>query len=149
MRRAARKLFLYPDGASTGLREALAHQCGVAADRVIIGAGSDELIELLGKTFLNPGDSIVVSEHAFIRYEMAGQLMGAQVIRVPMEGFTHDLDAMAQAVRDNTKILFIAKPNNPTGTYNTYAELMRLLQGITLSKERRYNTVYIVFYWSN
>src|SRR5437016_10683737 len=118
MRRAARKLFLYPDGASTGLREALAHQCGVAADRVIIGAGSDELIEILGKTFLNPGDSIIVSEHAFIRYRMAGELMGAAVISVPMRRYTHDLSGMASAIRDDTKLLFIANPNNPTGTYN-------------------------------
>ena len=74
MRKAGGKLFLYPDGASVSLRAALARQAGVSADRVIIGAGSDELIELLGKTFLNPGDSIVASDHAFIRYRMAGEM---------------------------------------------------------------------------
>ena len=118
----------YPDGASAALRRALAKKAGVAAERVIIGAGSDELIELLGKTFLNPGDSIVVSDHAFIRYRMAGELMGAAVVAVPMRGFTHDLAGMAAAVRSDTKILFIANPNNPTGTYNTQEELEVLLK---------------------
>ena len=90
--------------------------------------GSDELIELLGKTFLNPGDSIVVSEHAFIRYRMAGELMGSKVISVPMRNFTHDLTAMAAAIRSDTKMMFIANPNNPTGTFNTHQELETLLQ---------------------
>src|SRR6266404_4518072 len=123
MRKTAQNLFLYPDGASVSLRAALAKKAGLTSDRVIIGAGSDELIELLGKTFLNPGDSIVVSEHAFIRYKMAGELMGADVISVPMRQYTHNLVAMALAVREDTKLLFIANPNNPTGTYNTQAEL--------------------------
>ena len=144
MRQVGRKLFLYPDGASTALREALAKKADVTVERVIIGAGSDELIELLGKTFLNPGDSIVVSEHAFIRYQMAGELMGADVIRVPMEGFTHDLAAMGRAVRENTKILFIANPNNPTGTYNTRDELVRLLQDVAKMNERRSRPLLVV-----
>jgi histidinol-phosphate aminotransferase len=120
----------YPDGASTALRQALAEYNGTPPNRVIVGAGSDELIELLGKTFLNPGDSIVVSEHAFIRYRMAAELMGADVISVPMNGFTHNLSAMAEAVRPDTKIIFIANPNNPTGTYNTQQELETLLQRV-------------------
>lgn len=118
----------YPDGASTSLRQALAKKHGLSADRVIIGAGSDELIELLGKTFLNPEDSVVVSEHAFIRYRMAAELMGASVIAVPTREMTHDLEAMTAAVQPNTKIVFIANPNNPTGTFNTTAQLEGLLK---------------------
>jgi histidinol-phosphate aminotransferase len=118
----------YPDGASTALRKAIATKSGVAYNQVIIGAGSDELIELLGKTFLNPGDSIVVSEHAFIRYKMAADLMGARVESVPMRELKHDLEAMAHAIRPDTKIVFIANPNNPTGTYNAAGELGRLLE---------------------
>lgn len=137
MRQAAPKLFLYPDGASTALRLALANKFKVTADRVIVGAGSDELIELLGKTFLNPSDSIVVSEHAFIRYQMAAQLMGAKTIRVPMRWDTHDLEAMTRAIQPNTKMLFIANPNNPTGTYNTAAELLALLQRVESLNRRR------------
>jgi len=144
MRKVGEKLFLYPDGASTSLRAALAKQGRTSPERVIIGAGSDELIELLGKTFLNPGDSIVVSEHAFIRYRMAGELMGADVISVPMRDYTHDLAAMAGAVRESTKILFIANPNNPTGTYNPEAELTRLLRQIATANARREKPVLVV-----
>jgi histidinol-phosphate aminotransferase len=118
----------YPDGASMSLRQALARHVGLSEKQVIIGAGSDELIELLGKTFLNPGDSIVVSEHAFIRYRMAADLMGAATIAVPMQDLTHDLNAMGQAIREDTKIVFIANPNNPTGTFNTHDQLEVLLR---------------------
>ncbi len=137
MRKVGKKLFLYPDGASVSLRIALAKKSCVSQDRVIIGEGSDELIEILGKTFLNPGDSIVVSAHAFIRYRMAAELMGADVITVPMRNYTHDLTAMALAIRDNTKLLFIANPNNPTGTYNTQAELRGLVMLVALLNDRR------------
>jgi histidinol-phosphate aminotransferase len=144
IRLAGKKLFLYPDGASTALREAIAKAHQVARDRVIVGAGSDELIELLGKTFLNPGDSIVVSEHAFIRYEMAAEMMGASVIRIAMRGYTHDLSAMAAAIQENTKIVFIANPNNPTGTYNTRAELTGLLERVAQINASRSRPVLVV-----
>jgi histidinol-phosphate aminotransferase len=144
MGQAARKLFLYPDGASVSLRAALARQAGVSTDRVIIGAGSDELIELLGKTFLNPGDSIVVSDHAFIRYRMAGELMGAQVISVPMSHYAHDLAVMGRAIRDNTKLLFIANPNNPTGTFNTKEELEGLLRQVAEANARREKPLLVI-----
>jgi len=144
IRKAGKKLFLYPDGASTSLRAAIALKYDVTADRVIIGAGSDELIELLGKTFLNPGDSIVVSDHAFIRYRMAGELMGAEVIRVPMRHYTHDLLAMAAAIRDDTKLVFIANPNNPTGTYNSSRELAGLLSQVRKLNARRPQPVLVV-----
>jgi histidinol-phosphate aminotransferase len=144
MRKAEKELFLYPDGASTSLRAAIARKAGVEPDRVIVGAGSDELIELLGKTFLNSGDSIVVSEHAFIRYRMAGELMGAEIIAVPMRLYTHDLSAMAAAIRDNTKLVFIANPNNPTGTYNTHAELLRFLKQIGQRNARRDAPILVV-----
>lgn len=130
MKAAGNKLFLYPDGASTLLRQALAKAYKTAAERVMVGAGSDELIELLGKTFLNPGDSIVVSAHAFIRYKMAADLMGAEVITVPMREMTHDLPAMAAAIQGHTKLVFIANPNNPTGTYNSQSNLLDFLRRV-------------------
>jgi histidinol-phosphate aminotransferase len=139
-----KSILRYPDGASTALREALARKNNVSTQQVIIGAGSDELIELLGKTFLNPGDSIVVSDHAFIRYKMAGDLMGSKVVTVPMRGFTHDLQAMAQAIRPDTKIVFIANPNNPTGTFNTNQELETLLQQVEVLKRRGQTVLVIV-----
>jgi histidinol-phosphate aminotransferase len=123
MNAVGKLLFRYPDGASTDLRAALAKHWRIPINDVIVGAGSDEVIELLGKTFLNRGDSIVVSEHAFTRYKMAADLMGAETVTVPMTNLKHDLPRMAQAVRPDTKLVFIANPNNPTGTYNSAIEL--------------------------
>jgi histidinol-phosphate aminotransferase len=142
--RVQKEVFLYPDGASTALREALAQKWGLAAGQVIIGAGSDELIELLGKTFLNRGDSIVVSEHAFFRYRMAGELMGATVITTPMRELTHDLSAMARAIRPDTKIVFIANPNNPTGTYNSQRELEDFLAEVAVMNRGRDRPILVV-----
>jgi histidinol-phosphate aminotransferase len=144
MRRVGKKVLLYPDGASVSLRRALARQAGLSEDRVIVGAGSDELIELLGKTFLGPRDSIVVSEHAFTRYRMAAELMGAGVLSVPMRHYTHDLAAMAGAIRASTKLLFIANPNNPTGTGNTQRELQGLLARVSLLNKRRPKPVLVI-----
>jgi histidinol-phosphate aminotransferase len=123
LRRAAGEVFRYPDGFSTDLRSAVAKHVNFPVDQITLGAGSDEIIEILGKTYLNPGDDIVVSRHAFIRYKMAADLMGARTRSVPMRGFTHDLDAMARAVTRRTKLVFVANPNNPTGTYNTGREM--------------------------
>lgn len=117
----------YPDGFSVQLRTALAGALGVKVSQVSVGAGSDELIELLAKAYLGPGDEMVVSDHAFLRYKMAGDLMGATVVTVPMNVMTHDLEAMAAAVTPKTKFVFIANPNNPTGTYNTRTELEEFL----------------------
>src|SRR5258708_7113323 len=139
-----KSILRYPDGASTALRQALAKKNGVASEQVIIGAGSDELIELLGKTFLNPGDSIVVSDHAFIRYKMAGELMGATVLTVPMREMTHDLGMMLEAIRSDTKIVFIANPNNPTGTYNTQEELEELLEHTERLRQRGQSVLVVV-----
>ncbi len=127
LRRAAPALHRYPDGFSAGLRAALARRLSVKPGQVTVGAGSDELIEILAKAYLTPADEIVVSDHAFIRYKMAGDLMGSTVVTVPMRGMTHDLDAMAAAVTSRTKFVFIANPNNPTGTYNTKTELEEFL----------------------
>src|SRR5579872_4648689 len=141
---AAKNSFRYPDGASTSLRQSLAKHYRVDSRRVIIGAGSDELIELLGKTFLNPADSIVVSDHAFIRYQMAAELMGARTITVPMRNYTHHLSTMAAAIRPHTKMLFIANPNNPTGTYNGRMEMLSLLKQVSLLNRRRTKPVLVV-----
>ncbi len=116
------KIYLYPESNCPDLRNKLAIKLGVKPENLIFGNGSDEIIELIGKTFLNPGDEIIVSEHAFIRYRMAAELMGSKVITIPMKNYTHDLQAMLEAVTPKTKVVFIANPNNPTGTYNTKQE---------------------------
>jgi histidinol-phosphate aminotransferase len=128
LRAAAGGVHLYPDGFSTTppARWRNVHM-KVKTTQVCVGAGSDELIEILAKAYLTPADEIVVSEHAFLRYKMAGDLMGSKVVTVPMNVMTHDLEAMAAAVTPRTKFVFIANPNNPTGTYNTKSELEEFL----------------------
>jgi histidinol-phosphate aminotransferase len=121
-------LHRYPEGSSLVLREKIAAKFKLSSDNIIIGSGTDELIELVAKTFLNKEDNIVISKHAFIRYKMAGELMGCKILEIPMKNYTHDLFAMAEAVNEKTKIVFIANPNNPTGTYNTHKELKTFLQ---------------------
>lgn len=122
IKKVLNKINIYPDGYCFDLRKKVAKIYNVSENQIIFGSGIDEIIELLGKTFLNPEDEIVVSEHAFIRYKMAGDLMGCKVVELPMKNYKHDLSAMAEAVTEKTKIVFIANPNNPTGTYNTKNE---------------------------
>jgi len=124
----------YPEGGSTRLRGALAKKYRLDPTCVLVGAGSDEIIELLAKSFLDKSDEIVVSEHAFIRYKMAGDLMGCRVVEVPMAGFTHDLRAMRARVTKTTKIIFIANPNNPTGTYVTRKEFAAFIEAVPRNK---------------
>ena len=127
LRKDCSSSYRYPDGSGTLLRRALAKNIGVGENEIILGAGSDEVIELLGKTFFNPTDEIIVSAHAFIRYQMAADLMGAKTVVVPMQDYKHDLNAMAAKINSNTKALFIANPNNPTGTYVTQKEVEEFL----------------------
>lgn len=122
IKKVLNKINIYPDGYCFDLRKKIAKIHGISESQIIFGNGTDEIIELAGKTFLNPGDEIIVSKHAFIRYKMAGDLMGCKVIEIPMKDYKHDLEAMANAVTEKTKIVFIANPNNPTGTYNTKKE---------------------------
>jgi len=135
IRQAAAGVYFYPDSNSFLLRSTLAKKHGVAPQQVLLGAGSDELIELVAKVFFNSGDNIVVSKHAFIRYAMAGRLMNARVTAVPMKDYAHDLPAMARAVTPKTKAVFIANPNNPTGTYNTRREFDSFLRALSSRKD--------------
>lgn len=123
MRDAAARMHLYPDGGACQLRGALAEHLQVDVDCILPGAGSNELIEFLGHTFLGPGAGIVMSDCAFVVYRLMAALFDAPVVSVPMRDFTHDLDAMAAAVRADTRIVFIANPNNPTSTCVSAAAL--------------------------
>ncbi|MCX7940554.1 MAG: histidinol-phosphate transaminase [Endomicrobia bacterium] len=134
MLKLIRILHRYPEGSSLILRQKIAKKFGITPDEVIIGAGTDELIELVAKTYLNNDENIVVSDHAFIRYRMAGELMGAKIISVPMKNYKHDLDVMARKANKKTKIVFIANPNNPTGTYNTNQELKKFFDTLLMRK---------------
>jgi histidinol-phosphate aminotransferase len=121
---------MYPEGASPLLREALAKHLKVRPSQVIVGSGSDEIIRLLCEAFLSPEDEVIVSQYGFIRFRQQALLMGARIIEIPMEDWTHDLETMARAVSARTKVVFVASPNNPTGTYNTRDELEALLKRV-------------------
>ncbi len=129
-RRQEKLLALYPEGSSPELRAALARFHRVEAESVIVGNGSDELIRLLCEAFVEPEDEVVVSQHAFIRFKQQAAMMGARVIEVPMTDWTHDLELMAKAASPRTKLVFVANPNNPTGTYNTQEEVSALLAAV-------------------
>jgi histidinol-phosphate aminotransferase len=130
--KAAERIFRYPETRSVDLRQLVAQKHRLDISEVIIGAGSDEIIELLAKAFLTHDDDIVVSASAFMQYRAAGHLMGARVTIVPMTDLKHDLKAMAGAVTNRTKFVFIANPNNPTGTYNTKGEVEEFLATLPL-----------------
>lgn len=129
-RRVERQCSLYPEGSSPELREALARFHKVEPERVVVGNGSDELIRLACEAFLDPEDEVITSQYAFIRFRQQALMMGARVIEVPMVDWTFDLDTIAKAASARTKIVFIANPNNPTGTYNPEADVRRLLQAL-------------------
>jgi histidinol-phosphate aminotransferase len=126
----ASKLELYPDGSSTRLREAIAGRYGLDAGRIICGNGSDELLELITRAYLGPGDEGVFTEHGFLVYRIAIMAAGGKPVVVPERNFTADIDAILSAVTPKTKIVFLANPNNPTGTYVPFDEVKRLQAGL-------------------
>ena len=123
-------MHLYPDGGGYALREALASKLEVDFDQVILGNGSNEIIELLSHVFLNPQVNLVASEHAFVVYRLMGNLFGASYKQVANPDFKHDLPAMLEAIDDDTRIVFVANPNNPTGTQVTQAEIDAFMEAL-------------------
>ena len=123
-------LNLYPDGDCFYLKRALAAKLGVAEDRLVFGNGSNEIIELAVRTFMRPGDEAVMAHRAFVVYRLVVQANGGSCKIVPLKDFTHDLDAMADAITDRTRIVFLANPNNPTGTIYGKREWEKFLSRI-------------------
>jgi len=130
MRRHASMMHIYPDGDNFQLRKALAAKLGVADNQLFIGHGSNEIIQLLGHVFLDKTSNIVVSDHAFIVYRLVAALYESAVISVPMKNFRHDLTAMARAITDQTRLVFISNPNNPTGTMVDGAEIDAFMKDV-------------------
>ncbi len=116
MREHAESMHLYPDGGAFYLKQALGQKLGVAPNQLLVGNGSNELIEFIGHTFLGPDAGVVMADGAFIVYKLVAALFNAPVVSVPMQQFTHDLDAMLAAITPETRVVFVANPNNPTGT---------------------------------
>ncbi len=123
-------LALYPDGNGYELKRALSEYLGVAHSCIVLGNGSNDVLELVARTFLGPGTSAVYAQHAFAVYPLVTQAVGAQGIEVTAREFGHDLDAMIGAIRADTRVMFLANPNNPTGTFIPGATLQAALQRI-------------------
>jgi histidinol-phosphate aminotransferase len=127
MRAALAAANLYPDGGGFYLRKALAAKLGIGRDQLILGAGSNEIIEFLGHAFLDRGDDIVTSEHAFVVYKLVAAIFGARTTEVPSPDFRHDLDGIIDAIAEKTRLIFIANPNNPTGALASQEQLDRFM----------------------
>jgi len=121
---------LYPDGSAVDLRDELAARFAIDASRIVCGNGSDEILHLLAQGFLEPGDQTISTKHAFLVYRLITEAAGAEAVCVPEKNLTTDVDAMLGAVTDKTRMVFIANPNNPTGTMISPDELLRLHAGL-------------------
>jgi histidinol-phosphate aminotransferase len=130
MRDTLERSHFYPDGGAWALRNAIAEKLDLKRENVILGNGSNEIIEFIGHAFLKPGDEVVTAGHAFAVYSLMAQLFGATTVAVPDPGFTHDLDAMLAAITPRTRQLFIANPNNPTGTLVGQEAINRFMEQV-------------------
>ena len=126
-------LHLYPDGDSKKLKSLIADHESVGTENIIVGNGSNEILELAARAFLNKDVSAVMSKHAFAVYKIVTKACGSEIIEVPAKDWKHDLDGFPSATKENTRVCFIANPNNPTGTYNSHSELESLMEKISPS----------------
>ncbi len=131
MSEALEGVSLYPDGSGFELKAALSKRYGINSDQIVLGNGSNDVLELAARVFLKPGASAVYSQHAFAVYPLVTQAVGASGIKVPAMNYGHDLDAMLDAITPETRVVFIANPNNPTGTLLTAADLLRFLHRVS------------------
>jgi histidinol-phosphate aminotransferase len=130
IRDALGELNYYPDGSGYELKRALCARLPVTPENIVLGNGSNDVLELAGRAFLRPGDSAVYSQHAFMVYPLVVQAIGATGIVVPARDYGNDLPALARAVREDTRIVFLANPNNPTGTFSPWNEVEALAKAL-------------------
>src|SRR6201994_1015119 len=129
-KKAAARLEDYPDGAASALREAIGRTFGLDPARIVCGAGSDDLLNLLARAYLADGDEAIHTTHGFLVYPIATMGTGATPVVAPEKDFTADVDAILKRVTPKTKMVFLANPNNPTGTYIPFDEVKRLHKGL-------------------
>ena len=120
----------YPDGNATRLKAKISRKFNILENQVTVGNGSNDIIEFVARSFLGPNDSAVYSEHAFAVYPLVVRAVGAMGIEVPAKNFSHDLEAMLDSIEENTKLIFIANPNNPTGSFIKQSELLNFLEKV-------------------
>jgi len=129
-RAAAAGLALYPDGGAEALRAAIGRAHGLDPARIVCGAGSDEIISLLCQAYAGPGDTVAHSRHGFLMYAISARAAGAEPVAAPEANLTADVDALLAACDDRTRLVFLANPNNPTGTLLPASEVARLAAGL-------------------
>ncbi len=129
-REAAGELALYPDGATQALRNAIARRYGLEPERILCGNGSDEILGLLAQAYLRPGDEGLYSQYGFLSYPIAIRAAGGEPVIAPETDFTASVDNLLERVHSRTRIVFLANPNNPTGTYLPQREITRLHAGL-------------------
>lgn len=122
------RLHLYPDGNAFYLKQALARKLRVETSNLILGNGSNEIIEFVGHALMAPGTEVIVSEYCFAVYPIVTRLFGANLVTVPAKNFGHDLPAMLRAITPRTRVLFVANPNNPTGTLASREEILQFIE---------------------
>lgn len=122
---------LYPDGSGYELKAALSKRYAVAPEQIILGNGSNDILDLAARVFLKPGATAVYSQHAFAVYPLVVKMIGANGISVPALDYGHDLPAMLDAITPETRIVFIASPNNPTGTLSSADDLLRFMERVS------------------
>src|SRR6188768_617600 len=130
MRDALESAHLYPDGGGYYVRAALSAKLGVPADHLILGNGSNEIIEFIGHAVLRPGAEVITPEHAFVAYKLVARLFGAKLTEIAAPDFQQDLDAIAAAITPETRAVFIANPNNPTGTLVGQERIDRFMERV-------------------
>ena len=130
MRKAIEEAHLYPDGSGYELKAALAKKWGVAMESIVIGNGSNDLLDYIAMAYLAPGVSAVYAQHCFAVYPITVMARGATGIKVPAKAYGNDLGAMLAAIKPDTRVLFLANPNNPTGTFTPYPEIHAFLKKV-------------------
>jgi len=123
-------LYLYPDGAATELRNKIATKTNLSADNIILGNGSDEILQLIALAYLNAEDEVLISEGTFSEYNFAAQLTNTKVIKVPLKNDTYSLPDFETKITSKTKVIFLCNPNNPTGTYFNESSLKFFLRAV-------------------
>ena len=128
--RSTDSLEIYPDGNCTDLKNELSKRLNLDCSEIVLTNGSDEMVDMLAKTFMNSGDEVIMSSLTFPRYFSVTKMMGAKPVIVPLKDWTYDLDGMFKAITDKTKFIWLCNPNNPTGTMFTEEELLKFLKGV-------------------
>ncbi len=124
---ASKELTRYPDSNGFELKQALCERFALSADQLTLGNGSNDVLDLVGRVFVQSGDEVIYSEYGFLVYALVAQSMGAKAVVTPARDWGHDLEAMAAAVTEKTRVIFIANPNNPTGTWVTESQLRNFM----------------------